>query len=317
MDKISPIAFGINKLTTGMDDKLIQQLFERAHFGKRHVVVNGRFNAFIQILMARYAGHLSQQIPLALALYRFKSAANTGSTQINQVRQIALQITPHFVTNIQMHRLQNRLSQTESMAFKVINVKTALKSTNSDILGEQVSPSENSLMHITTPDVWRKEQPSNNIKQPPAPATKQYFSINHFYRHQEAHRFVDTVMMRFQTQLLQRIAQQQKRRELSTQRPGTTAVPVRSRAPGATAAPINSPVPPLPPAPRVLRRQSTVLVDQTLNGRAANEMQRSSNRSFPHQSPVETAVDVHRLTDQVVRTIDQRLIAYRERMGSV
>lgn len=82
------------------------------------------------------------------------------------------------------------------------------------------------------------------------------------------------------------------------------------------------------PVPRLLRRSVPVLTSETRKGRQVYEPDRKEipsghpmlkQPSFTNRQQADSApaIDMKRLTDQVIRTIDQRIIAHRERFGKI
>ena len=119
-----------------------------------------------------------------------------------------------------------------------------------------------------------------------------------------------------QEQVIQRLVQRITRVESGRQQAPSPA-PVNGKLP--------APAPAFTPAvPRILRRPGPVMIDSADNGRPAPvpapvsrpESQRPPDLAGGSVTGV-TAVDINRLTDQVVQTIDRRIIAHRERLGRI
>ena len=83
---------------------------------------------------------------------------------------------------------------------------------------------------------------------------------------------------------------------------GPTVEPVRSRSARA-----------MPPVPRITRRPAAIGAERTGPTAESHRPAVPSEQPGPELAPA----DLNRLTDQVVRTIDQRMIAHRERMGRI
>jgi len=84
---------------------------------------------------------------------------------------------------------------------------------------------------------------------------------------------------------------------------------------GSAAAPVNTPV------PRVLRRLAPVASTMRLDAASPEARTRREPRidvksaAHPGAVPATPAIDVERLTEQVIKGIDRRIIAQRERFG--
>jgi hypothetical protein len=80
-------------------------------------------------------------------------------------------------------------------------------------------------------------------------------------------------------------------------------------------------VPRLPEVKRVVRREAHIIEDQPVSTPVAEQTidrrmpERKTNNEI-HRG-VEAPMDLNRLTDQIIQTIDRRIIAQRERLGRV
>ena len=78
-------------------------------------------------------------------------------------------------------------------------------------------------------------------------------------------------------------------------------------------------IPRVRPVPRVVRRPQTSALQQPTSAASPAPARATTNNPMVSTWPVPTAklVDVNRLTDEVVRAIDRRIVAERERLGKV
>jgi hypothetical protein len=75
----------------------------------------------------------------------------------------------------------------------------------------------------------------------------------------------------------------------------------------------------LAPVERVIRRSKATETERNISSRsvemASAELQGQTKAINPLRQPTDVAIDVNRLTDQVIQAIDRRIVAQRERMG--
>jgi hypothetical protein len=77
----------------------------------------------------------------------------------------------------------------------------------------------------------------------------------------------------------------------------------------------------VPPVPRVVLKQASIQSDQAVSrARPVGVLSPDDalqTRPTPRQQPATAGVDLNRLTNEVIQTIDRRIIAERERMGRI
>jgi hypothetical protein len=121
-------------------------------------------------------------------------------------------------------------------------------------------------------------------------------------------------------QLVYRVVTQGQRIEAGTSAISAPLAPGLLTKPAASA-PAFSTVPDMPPVRQVVRRAGPLETDPAVPGRAAaspHGVNQAANQTANLKpQPSNPAVDVNQLTDQVVKIIDQRIIAQRERLGRV
>jgi hypothetical protein len=83
--------------------------------------------------------------------------------------------------------------------------------------------------------------------------------------------------------------------------------------------PALSPILEVQPVRTIVRHSTTTIMERTASARAADgakpEGRRESQALQPGPRAPEAAIDVNRLTEQVIQAIDRRIVAQRERLG--
>lgn len=312
MNRKGSSSSGLQQHLAGFRDGFIRRLLNRRGFGLRHMLHYGRFATFVQTILGRYAAGFHQRVSLLFILRRSEVMPLAGVTLRHPSQHLNIRYLMRFANNERFHVWQKHQEQTLQF---INNIERKMPITNQHFLAtvhhHQSLLSINRGQYVdnrvkwqakTSRVKWQPKRPENSrfeYKNSPQPAI--IYSSGHQYMQQ----IVERVTTHRQAQLVEQIIERAQRVPMSLHQSHVTAVSNSS---------ISSLLPPQP-ATRVLRRSTVAVVDTAHADRTDKEYQRPYHNRTDYQTPLGTAVDVDLLTNQVVRAIDQRLLAYRERMG--
>jgi hypothetical protein len=134
-------------------------------------------------------------------------------------------------------------------------------------------------------------------------ATRQHL-VHHLLRHEQHIEYLLTRGQRIETGTSASIA--------SATRP---VAPQENRRPWPPA--LSVALPPLPPVPRIVHRSAPAAIEGDRHLAAPASGSSSNRRALPDppDQAAAQALNVNQLADQVIQTIDRRIIARRERLG--